>query len=346
MMSHKDLYVSDFDYDLPPELIAQEPLLKRDESRLLVLNKKDGHVEHLKFTALLDYLQEGDILVSNNTKVIPARLFGNKDKTGALIEVVLLTRLNEGRWEALVRPGKRVKPGTKIIFGEGELIATAVDKTAAGGRVLEFEYKGIFEEVLDRLGQVPLPPYIKKKLSEPERYQTVYARVPGSAAAPTAGLHFTPPLLKAIQEKGVEWVEILLHVGLGTFRPVKVDNIKDHQMHSEFYQISEEAAALINRGLQENRRIIAVGTTSTRALESAFCHDKLQAGKGWTDIFIYPGYNFKVISGLVTNFHLPKSTLLMLVSALAGRDNIMHAYEEAVKERYRFFSFGDAMLII
>lgn len=346
MMSQGDLFVSDFDYDLPPELIAQEPLSKRDESRLLVLNKKNGYIQHLKYTALLDYLQEGDILVSNNTKVIPARLFGRKEKTGALIEVVLLTQLEKCRWEALVRPGKRVKLGTTIIFGEGELKAVAVEKTPAGGRILEFHYEGIFEEVLDRLGQVPLPPYIKKKLSEPERYQTVYARFPGSAAAPTAGLHFTPSLLEAVKEKGVEWVEVLLHVGLGTFRPVKVENIKDHKMHREFYQISKEAALAINRGLQEKRRIIAVGTTSTRTLESAFSNGKIQEGKGWTDIFIYPGYDFQVISGLITNFHLPKSTLLMLVSALAGKDNIIRAYEEAVKERYRFFSFGDAMFIV
>jgi len=338
--------LSDFDYQLPPELIAQEPLKNREQSRLLVLHKDSGLIEHRSFTDLGEYLRPGDVLVSNNTRVIPARLFGRKEKTGALIEVVLLTRLEGRRWEALVRPGKRVQPGTRISFGEGELEAVALAKTPAGGRVLEFQFSGVFEEILERLGRMPLPPYIHKELTEPERYQTVYARVPGSAAAPTAGLHFTPGVLSSLQERGIEWVEILLHVGLGTFRPVKEEEITQHRMHSEYYEISTEAALRINAALQEGRRIISVGTTSTRTLESACQAGEVQPGQGWTDIFIYPGYQFKVISGQITNFHLPKSTLLMLVSALAGREKVLQAYAAAVQERYRFFSFGDAMLII
>lgn len=336
----------DFDYHLPSELIAQEPLVNREQSRLLVLDRISGAVEHRKFTDLSRYLRAGDVLVSNNTKVIPARLFGRKEETGALIEVVLLTRLDGRCWEALVRPGKRVQPGTRIIFGEGELLAQAIDKTSAGGRVLEFQFAGVFEEILDRLGRMPLPPYIHKELAEPQRYQTVYARVPGSAAAPTAGLHFTPDLLGSLREYGIEWVEVLLHVGLGTFRPVKEEDITRHQMHSEYYEIAPEAAETINRALLDGRRIISVGTTSTRTLESASKQGKIIPGHGWTDIFIYPSYEFKVISGLITNFHLPKSTLLMLISAFAGRENVLRAYQEAVQERYRFFSFGDAMLII
>ncbi|MDD2432976.1 MAG: tRNA preQ1(34) S-adenosylmethionine ribosyltransferase-isomerase QueA [Clostridia bacterium] len=340
------MHIAEFDYFLPEELIAQEPLSRRDESRFLVLHQKTGQIEHRKFTDILSYLQPGDVLVSNKTKVIPARLYGKKEETGATIEVLLLHQVGKKRWEVLVRPGKKVKPGTRILFGAGELEAVTIEATASGGRIMEFTYEGVFPEILDRLGQMPLPPYIKKSLANPERYQTVYAQEPGSAAAPTAGLHFTPSLIKALQEQGIEWVEILLHVGLGTFRPVKEENIEEHQMHREYFSILPQAAAKINKALCEKRRIIGVGTTSTRALESACVDGVVQAQKGWTDIFIYPGYQFKVISGLITNFHLPKSTLLMLVSALVGREKIMQAYTEAVQERYRFFSFGDAMLII
>lgn len=340
------MHLSEFDYFLPEELIAQEPLTCRDQARLLVLHKEVEEIEHRQFTEILSFLQKGDVLVSNNTRVIPARLFGKKEATGAIIEVFLLNQLAHKHWEVLVRPGKRVKPGTRIVFAEGQLEAVALETTPSGGRIVEFKYEGIFQEILDRLGQVPLPPYIKKSLADPERYQTVYAKEPGSAAAPTAGLHFTPALIKMLQEKGVEWVEILLHVGLGTFRPVKEENIVNHQMHKEYFEITELAAERINIALREKRRIIAVGTTSTRALESAAQEGRVCPGKAWTEIFIYPGYQFKVISGLVTNFHLPKSTLIMLVSALASREKIMKAYTEAVRERYRFFSFGDAMLII
>ena len=340
------MHISRFDYFLPEELIAQEPLSNREQSRLLVLNRSTGQVEHQGFSDILSYLREGDVLVTNNTRVIPARLFGKKEETGASIEVFLLNQIDDKHWEALVRPGRKVKLGTKIIFGDGELSAIAIEKTLSGGRIMEFEYVGIFKEILNRLGQVPLPPYIKKAISNPERYQTVYAKEAGSVAAPTAGLHFTPSLIEKIKEKGVDWVEILLHVGLGTFRPVKEEDICMHKMHREYFEIKESAAKKINLALQEKRRIIAVGTTSTRTLESAFSEGKVQSGKGWTEIYIYPGYEFKVISGLITNFHLPKSTLLMLVSALAGREKVMKAYEEAVKNQYRFFSFGDAMLIV
>lgn len=340
------MHISEFDYYLPEELIAQEPLPDRDQSRLLVLHRESGQIEHRHFAGILTYLREGDVLVSNNTRVIPARIFGRKEGTGALIEVFLLRQLEQKKWEVLVRPGKRVKPGTRIIFGAGELVGIPIETTASGGRIMEFQYEGIFQEILSRLGQVPLPPYIKKQLADPERYQTVYAKEPGSAAAPTAGLHFTPALIDAVRAQGVEWVELLLHVGLGTFRPVKEEDILQHKMHAEYFEITEQAAEKINRALAEKRRVIAVGTTSTRALESAFAADKVQAGNGWTDIYIYPGYQFKVISGLITNFHLPKSTLIMLVSALAGREKIMQAYAEAVRERYRFFSFGDAMFIL
>ncbi|MGI6588908.1 MAG: tRNA preQ1(34) S-adenosylmethionine ribosyltransferase-isomerase QueA [Peptococcia bacterium] len=340
------MHISEFDYFLPEELIAQEPLSRRDESRLLVLHQKTGQIEHRKFTDILSYLHQGDVLVSNKTRVIPARLYGKKKGTGAIIEVLLLHQIDKNRWEVLVRPGKKVKPGTRIIFAAGDLEAVAIETTASGGRIMEFAYTGIFQEILDRLGQMPLPPYIKKRLADPDRYQTVYAQEPGSAAAPTAGLHFTPSLIKALQEQGIEWVEILLHVGLGTFRPVKEENIEEHQMHREYFEISPQAAEKINKALREKRRIIGIGTTSTRALESACVDGVVQARKDWTEIFIYPGYECKVISGLITNFHLPKSTLLMLVSALAGRGKIMQAYAEAVRERYRFFSFGDAMLII
>lgn len=337
-----------FDFELPEELIAQTPLSNRDASRLMVLNKKTGEIRHETFRNIISYLRKGDCLVLNDTRVMPARLYGEKTDTGANIEVLLLKQLEGDRWETLVKPAKRVKIGTEITFGDGRLKAVCIDTLEHGGRVLEFSYQGIFYEVLEQLGEMPLPPYIKEKLEDPERYQTVYAREVGSAAAPTAGLHFTEQLLDDIRAKGVHIAFITLHVGLGTFRPVSVENIEEHDMHAEFYQMSEETAQLLNEVKQQGGRIIAVGTTSTRTLETvATRHDgKFVAESGWTDIFIYPGYEFKGIDGLVTNFHLPKSTLIMLVSALAGRENILHAYNVAVKERYRFFSFGDAMLII
>ncbi|KYD32848.1 tRNA preQ1(34) S-adenosylmethionine ribosyltransferase-isomerase QueA [Parageobacillus toebii] len=337
-----------FDFDLPEELIAQTPLLNRDASRLMVLDKKTGEIRHETFRNILSYLHEGDCLVLNDTRVMPARLYGEKENTGANIEVLLLKQLEGDRWETLVKPAKRVKVGTEITFGDGRLKATCVDTLEHGGRILEFSYQGIFYEVLEQLGEMPLPPYIKEKLDDPERYQTVYAREVGSAAAPTAGLHFTEQLLDDIRAKGVHIAFITLHVGLGTFRPVNVENIEEHDMHAEFYQMTEKTARLLNEVRQQGGRIIAVGTTSTRTLETiASRHNgAFVAESGWTDIFIYPGYEFKAIDGLVTNFHLPKSTLIMLVSALAGRENILRAYNVAVKERYRFFSFGDAMLII
>jgi S-adenosylmethionine:tRNA ribosyltransferase-isomerase len=337
-----------FDFELPEELIAQTPLSNRDASRLMVLNKKTGEIRHETFRNIISYLRKGDCLVLNDTRVMPARLYGEKTDTGANIEVLLLKQLKGDRWETLVKPAKRVKIGTEITFGDGRLKAVCIDTLEHGGRVLEFSYQGIFYEVLEQLGEMPLPPYIKEKLEDPERYQTVYAREVGSAAAPTAGLHFTEQLLDDIRAKGVHIAFITLHVGLGTFRPVSVENIEEHDMHAEFYQMSEETAQLLNEVKQQGGRIIAVGTTSTRTLETvATRHNgKFVAESGWTDIFIYPGYEFKGIDGLVTNFHLPKSTLIMLVSALAGRENILHAYNVAVKERYRFFSFGDAMLII
>jgi S-adenosylmethionine:tRNA ribosyltransferase-isomerase len=337
-----------FDFELPEELIAQTPLSNRDASRLMVLNKKTGEIRHETFRHIISYLHKGDCLVLNDTRVMPARLYGEKTDTGANIEVLLLKQLEGDRWETLVKPAKRVKVGTEITFGDGRLKAVCIDTLEHGGRILEFSYQGIFYEVLEQLGEMPLPPYIKEKLEDPDRYQTVYAREVGSAAAPTAGLHFTEQLLDDIRAKGVHIAFITLHVGLGTFRPVNVENIEEHHMHAEFYQMSEETAQLLNEVRQQGGRIIAVGTTSTRTLETiATRHNgKFVAESGWTDIFIYPGYEFKGIDGLVTNFHLPKSTLIMLVSALAGRENILHAYNVAVKERYRFFSFGDAMLII
>lgn len=337
-----------FDFDLPEELIAQTPLPNRDASRLMVLDKKTGEIRHETFRNILSYLREGDCLVLNDTRVMPARLYGEKEDTGANIEVLLLKQLEGDRWETLVKPAKRVKVGTTIIFGDGRLKATCVDTLEHGGRILQFSYRGIFYEVLEQLGEMPLPPYIKEKLDDPERYQTVYAREIGSAAAPTAGLHFTEQLLDDIRAKGVHIAFITLHVGLGTFRPVNVENIEEHDMHAEFYQMTEATARLLNEVRRQGGRIIAVGTTSTRTLETiATRHNgTFVAESGWTDIFIYPGYEFKAIDGLVTNFHLPKSTLIMLVSALAGRENILRAYNVAVKERYRFFSFGDAMLII
>ncbi|NLT96403.1 MAG: tRNA preQ1(34) S-adenosylmethionine ribosyltransferase-isomerase QueA [Clostridia bacterium] len=339
--------LDDFDFALPEELIAQHPLEKRDASRLLVLNKKTGEMEDRFFADLPHYLKAGDVLVINNTRVIPARLIGIKKETGAKIEVFLLHPVQEKDcWEVLVKPGKKVKPGTEIVFGHGQLEGLIVESTPEGGRIIKFHYQGVFNQILDELGQMPLPPYIKAQLNDKERYQTVYAKTEGSAAAPTAGLHFTPELLEKIRGMDVEIVEILLHVGLGTFRPVKADVIEEHKMHAEYFQVSKEAAAKLNKALAEKRRIIAVGTTSTRTLESAYENGVIRAKEGWTDIFIYPGYQFKVISGLITNFHLPKSTLLMLVSALAGRENVLNAYQHAVNNKYRFFSFGDAMLII
>ncbi len=336
----------DFNYDLPEELIAQDPLEDRSSSRLMVLHKDTGRIEHKIFRNIIDYLNPGDCLVINDTKVIPARLMGIKEDTGAAIEVLLLKRNADDVWECLVKPGKKARTGARIIFGEGLLVGEIVDVIEDGNRMIKFHYEGIFEEILDKLGQMPLPPYITHKLQDKNRYQTVYARNEGSAAAPTAGLHFTKELLDKIKEKGVNVVSITLHVGLGTFRPVKVDKIEEHHMHTESYNISKEAADTINRARAAGGRVIAVGTTSCRTLESAAADDgTIPARSGDTDIFIYPGYKFKAIDCLITNFHLPESTLIMLVSALAGRDNIMNAYETAVKERYRFFSFGDAMFI-
>ena len=338
--------VKDFYFDLPQELIAQDPLEDRSGSRLLVLDKKTGEMEHRIFKDILSYLREGDCLVLNNTKVIPARLYGVKEGTEAHIEILLLNRRETDVWETLVKPGQKAKPGTRIIFGDGLLIGEVLEVVEEGNRLIQFHYEGIFEEILDELGQMPLPPYITHQLKDKNRYQTVYAKYDGSAAAPTAGLHFTPELLEAIRQKGIRIAEVTLHVGLGTFRPVKVENVLEHHMHSEFYMIDEEAAKTINETRQSGGRIICVGTTSCRTIESAAKEDgSLEAKSGWTDIFIYPGYQFKLLDALITNFHLPESTLLMLVSALAGREHILAAYEEAVKERYRFFSFGDAMFI-
>lgn len=338
--------VKDYDYDLPEELIAQNPLEDRSSSRLMVLDRQTGDVEHRHFTDILEYLHPGDCLVINNTKVIPARLFGVKEDTQAKIEVLLLKRKENDIWETLVKPGKKAKPGTKLVFGDGLLTAEVVDVVEEGNRLIQFHYDGIFEEILDQLGQMPLPPYITHQLKDKNRYQTVYAKYDGSAAAPTAGLHFTKELLQKVKDMGVDIAEVTLHVGLGTFRPVKVDNVLDHHMHSEFYMVSQEAADKINRAKESGHRVIAVGTTSTRTLEAAADENgRLHETSGWTEIFIYPGYQFKVIDALITNFHLPQSTLVMLVSALAGREHVLHAYEIAVKERYRFFSFGDAMLI-
>ena len=336
----------DFYFDLPEELIAQDPLEDRSSSRLLVLDKETGETSHHIFKEIVDYLNPGDCLVINDTKVIPARLIGAREGTGAKIEVLLLKRKENNVWETLVKPGKKARPGTRIVFGEGLLVGEVIDVVEEGNRLIKFEYEGIFEEILDQLGQMPLPPYITHQLEDKNRYQTVYAKHTGSAAAPTAGLHFTPELLKEIEEKGVDIARVTLHVGLGTFRPVKVDDVENHHMHSEFYMIDEEAAEKINRAKENGRKVICVGTTSCRTIESAADENgKLKACSGWTEIFIYPGYQFKVLDELITNFHLPESTLVMLVSALAGREHVLAAYEEAVKERYRFFSFGDAMFI-
>lgn len=338
--------VKDFRYDLPQELIAQDPLEDRSSSRLLVLDKDTGEITHKHFYDIIDYLDEGDCLVLNETKVIPARLMGVKKDTGVVVEILLLKRKSKTVWECLVKPGKKCRVGAVIEFGEGLLTGTVSDIVEEGNRIIEFEFDSIFEEILDKLGTMPLPPYITHTLKDRNRYQTVYAKNDGSAAAPTAGLHFTKELLKDIEDKGVKLAKVTLHVGLGTFRPVKVSDVRQHHMHSEFFQVSKEAADIINSTRANGKRVICVGTTSTRTVESA-SDDKgyLKETSGWTDIFIYPGYKFKVLDALITNFHLPESTLVMLVSALAGREKVLHAYEEAVKEKYRFFSFGDAMFI-
>lgn len=338
---------SDFYFDLPEELIAQDPLEDRSSSRLMVLDKNTGEITHRIFRDITEYLHPGDCLVINDTKVIPARLIGAKEDTGAKIEILLLKRKENDIWETLVKPGKKCRPGAKVVFGNGELRAEILEVLEDGNRLVQFSYEGIFEEVLDRLGQMPLPPYITHKLQDKNRYQTVYAKYEGSAAAPTAGLHFTKELLKEIEDSGVRIARVTLHVGLGTFRPVKVENVLEHHMHSEYYHVSKEAADIINDTRRNGGRVISVGTTSTRTLESVAQDDgTIVPGSGNTEIFIYPGYKFKAIDCLITNFHLPESTLLMLVSALAGKDHILAAYEEAVKERYRFFSFGDAMFIV
>ena len=340
------LKTSDYKYDLPKELIAQDPLADRSSSRLMVLDRKTGQVSHKIFRDIVSYLHPGDCLVINDTKVIPARLIGAREGTGGKVEIFLLKRKENDIWETLVRPGKKCRPGAQVVFGDGELEAEILEVLPDGNRLVKFDYEGIFEEVLDRLGQMPLPPYITHKLKDRNRYQTVYAKYDGSAAAPTAGLHFTKELLAKIEEKGVRIARVTLHVGLGTFRPVKVENVLEHHMHSEYYHVTQEAADLINETKKKGGRIISVGTTSTRTLESVADEKGLvHPGSGDTDIFIYPGYQFKAIDCLITNFHLPESTLLMLVSALAGRDHILSAYKEAVRERYRFFSFGDAMFI-
>ena len=337
---------SDYYFDLPEELIAQDPLEDRSSSRLLVLNKKTGEVEHKTFTDILAYLKEGDCLVLNNTKVIPARLLGVKEDTGAAVEVLLLKRHEKDVWEGLVKPGKKLRPGARMSFGEGILKAEVLEVVEEGNRLIRFEYEGIWEEVLDQLGEMPLPPYITHKLQDKNRYQTVYAKYEGSAAAPTAGLHFTKELLQEIESRDIKIAYVTLHVGLGTFRPVKVDNVKEHHMHTEYYQVSKEAADTINETKAKGGRVICVGTTSCRTIESAADENgHLTECCDNTDIFIYPGYKFKVLDNLITNFHLPESTLVMLVSALAGRENVLAAYEEAIKEKYRFFSFGDAMFI-
>lgn len=336
----------DFDYELPEELIAQTPILNRDQSKMMVLDKKTGEIKHQQFHDLIDLLDTNDVLVINDSKVLPARLYGIKDTTNAAIELLLLKDVGNDTWECLAKPAKRVKVGTTISFGEGMLKATCLEEQEEGIRILKFEYEGILFEILDQLGEMPLPPYIHEKLEDKNRYQTVYAKEEGSAAAPTAGLHFTKELLEALKEKGVTIVPVTLHVGLGTFRPVSVEDVKSHKMHSEFYQMSKESAEALTKAKQEGKRIISVGTTSTRTLETIYhTYSGFQECSGWTDIFIYPGFQFLAIDALITNFHLPKSTLVMLVSALAGKEFILNAYQEAVKNEYRFFSFGDSMFI-
>ena len=345
-MADTGLKTSDFYFELPKELIAQDPISDRSASRLLLLDKETGRVSHDIFKNIGSYLKKGDCLVLNNTKVIPARLLGVKEDTGAHVEVFLLKRLKDDIWEALVKPGRKLRPGARVVFGDGLLKCEIMDVVDEGNRLVKFSYEGIFEEILDKLGEMPLPPYITHKLKDKDRYQTVYAKYDGSAAAPTAGLHFTKELLKELEEKGIETAYVTLHVGLGTFRPVKAENILEHHMHSEMYMISEEAAQKINMARDNGNRVICVGTTSCRTIESAADENgRLSAGNGETDIFIYPGYKFKTLDCLITNFHLPESTLVMLVSALAGRENVLNAYEEAIREKYRFFSFGDAMFI-
>ncbi len=341
------MHIDQFDFHLPEELIAQTPIEQRDESRLMLLNKETGELEHRQFKDIIQYLHAGDTLVLNDTKVLPARLLGEKKGTGAKIEVLLLKQLENDRWEALVKPGKKLRPGHEVIFGDGLLTGVVEDFTEAGGRIIRFTYQGVFNQILDQLGNMPLPPYIKEQLEDKDRYQTVYAKHVGSSAAPTAGLHFTDQLLKQLVEKGIHIVTITLHVGLGTFRPVNVENIEEHHMHTEYFSLSEETAARLNQAKKEGKKIIAVGTTSVRTLETVIDRDtkRFHAKQGWTDIFIYPGYSFQAIDGMITNFHLPKSSLIMLVSALANREQIMHAYHEAVEHHYRFFSFGDAMFI-
>lgn len=337
---------SDFDFYLPEELIAQHPLEKRDQSRLMILDKQTGEIEHKKFYDIIDYLNKGDTLVLNNTRVLPARLIGSKEQTGGKIEFLLLKRIDKDTWECLAKPGKSARVGRRFTFGEGKLKAEVIDVLEDGNRIIRFEYEGIFEEVLDALGEMPLPPYIHEKLEDKERYQTVYSKEEGSAAAPTAGLHFTKELLKKIEEKGVNVVYLTLHVGLGTFRPVQVENVEEHQMHSEYYSLSKESAEIINATKERGNKVISVGTTSTRTLETiADENGRVREASGWTSIFIYPGYKFKIVDRLITNFHLPESTLIMLVSTLAGKEHVLNAYNEAVKEKYRFFSFGDAMFI-
>lgn len=346
VLNENEMKVTDYYFDLPQEQIAQDPLEDRSSSRLLVLDKETGEYSHHVFREITEFLKPGDCLVLNNTKVIPARLFGEKEGTQAKIEILLLKRKENDVWETLVKPGKKAKVGTKIIFGGGLLVGEVIDIVEEGNRLIQFTYEGIFEEILDQLGQMPLPPYITHQLKDKNRYQTVYAKYDGSAAAPTAGLHFTPELLQQVKDMGVDIAEVTLHVGLGTFRPVKVDNILEHHMHSEFYMVTQEAADKINNAKKNGHRVICVGTTSCRTIESAADENgMLKESSGWTEIFIYPGYQFKVLDCLITNFHLPESTLLMLVSALAGREHVLAAYEEAVKEGYRFFSFGDAMFI-
>lgn len=339
--------IESFDYHLPESLIAQTPLKNRDESRLLVLGRKTGDIEHKYFKNVIDYLQAGDTLVLNDTRVMPARLFGLKEETGAKVEMLMLTQLEDDDWEVLLKPAKRIKTGDKLSFGDGKIIAECVEELNQGGRIMRLDYDGILQERLDELGEMPLPPYIKERLDDSDRYQTVYAKASGSAAAPTAGLHFTDELLEQIKAKGVNITFITLHVGLGTFRPVSVENIDDHEMHSEYYQMDQETADLLNETKAKGHRVISVGTTSTRTLETIRAsHNEFVADSGWTDIFIFPGFEFKAIDGLITNFHLPKSTLVMLVSAFSTKDYILNAYHQAVKSEYRFFSFGDAMLII
>ncbi|RIM90285.1 tRNA preQ1(34) S-adenosylmethionine ribosyltransferase-isomerase QueA [Staphylococcus xylosus] len=336
-----------FDYHLPESLIAQTPLKNRDESRLLILGRQSGDIEHQHFKDVIDYLESGDTLVLNDTRVMPARLFGLKEETGAKVEMLMLTQIEGNDWEVLLKPAKRIKVGSRLTFGEGKIVAECIKELDQGGRIMRLHYDGILQERLDELGEMPLPPYIKERLDDQDRYQTVYAKASGSAAAPTAGLHFTDELLANISDKGVNIAFITLHVGLGTFRPVSVDNIDDHEMHSEYYQMDSETADLLNETKERGNRIISVGTTSTRTLETIMqSNDKFVSQSGWTDIFIFPGFTFKAIDGLITNFHLPKSTLVMLVSAFSSRDNILNAYNQAVSSEYRFFSFGDAMLII